>query len=85
MRSLGIRTTASFVAEPECDGVAERFIRTLKEQLLWIENFDTVEELRLAILDSKQRCNGGWLVQRHGHIRPDQTRARLKPLPAQAA
>ena len=39
MRFLGIRTTASFVAEPECNGVAERFIRTLKEQLLWIESF----------------------------------------------
>ena len=29
-------------------GVAEHFIRTLKEQLLWVETFDTVEDLRLA-------------------------------------
>lgn len=85
MRFLGIRTTASFVAEPECNGVAERFIRTLKEQLLWIESFDTVEELRLALLDFKQRYNDGWLVQKHGHITPNQARAKLKPQPAQAA
>jgi len=85
MRFLGIRTTASFVAESECNGAAERFIRTLKEQLLWIENFDTVEELRLALLDFKHRYNDSWLVQKHGHITPNQARARLKPLPAQAA
>lgn len=85
MRFLGIRTSPSFVAEPECNGVAERFIRTLKEQLLWIESFDTVEELRLALLDFKDRYNNGWLVQKHGHITPNQARAKLKPLPAQAA
>ena len=33
---------------PEADGCAERFIRTLKENLLWVCHFATVEELRLA-------------------------------------
>lgn len=28
-----------------CSGVAERFIRTLKEQLVWVRTFQTVEEL----------------------------------------
>ncbi len=27
---LGIRSTPAYVGEPECNGVAERFIRTLK-------------------------------------------------------
>ncbi len=30
---LGIRSTPAYVGEPECNGVAERFIRTLK--LIW--------------------------------------------------
>ncbi|MFT5457761.1 MAG: putative transposase [Myxococcota bacterium] len=30
---LGVRSSPAFVAEPECNGVAERFVRTLKEQL----------------------------------------------------
>ena len=34
--------------EPEGNGVAERFIRTLKENLLWVRSFETIEELRLA-------------------------------------
>ena len=45
---LGIRSSPSFVAAPEGNGCAERFIRTLKEQLLWVETFETVEQLRLG-------------------------------------
>ena len=37
LRFLGIRSSPSFVAAPEGNGCAERFIRTLKEQLLWVE------------------------------------------------
>jgi putative transposase len=36
---------------------AERFIRTLKENLLWIRTFRTVEELRLALIDFRQTYN----------------------------
>jgi hypothetical protein len=43
----------AFVREPEGNGVAERFIRTLKEQLLWVWTFDTVEELRQALFEFK--------------------------------
>ena len=32
---FGIESSPSFVREPEGNGVAERFIRTLKENLLW--------------------------------------------------
>ena len=54
---LGIRSSPSFVAAPEGNGCAERFIRTLKEQLLWVETFETVEQLRLALLAFKDRYN----------------------------
>jgi transposase InsO family protein len=32
---LGMRSSPSYVGQPEGNGVAERFVRTLKEQLLW--------------------------------------------------
>src|SRR5439155_12162640 len=35
--------------EPETNGCVERFIQTLKEQILWIERFDTLEQLRARI------------------------------------
>ena len=40
LRFLGIASSPAFVREPEGNGVAERFIRTLNEQLLWVQTFD---------------------------------------------
>lgn len=74
---LGIRSSASFVAEPECNGVAERFVRTLKHQLLWLRTFDTIEELRLGLHAFKDLYNQAWLVQKHGHRTPAQVRAHF--------
>ena len=70
MTFLGIQTSPSFVREPEGNGVAERFIRTLKEQLLWIRRFGTVAELQAALDDFRVRYNETWLVARHGYISP---------------
>ena len=67
---LGIESSPAFVREPEGNGCAERFIRTLKEQLLWVRTFDTVEELRIALLAFKERYNREWLIERHGHQTP---------------
>jgi transposase InsO family protein len=75
LRFLGIASSPAFVREPEGNGCAERFIRTLKEQLLWIERFDTVEALRLALLTFKDRYNQEWLIERHGHQTPAAVRA----------
>jgi transposase InsO family protein len=76
LKFLGIESSPAFVREPEGNGVAERFIRTLKEQLLWVRTFDTVEELRLALLEFKDRYNRGWLCERHGHQTPLAIRAQ---------
>src|SRR3954466_14022154 len=42
IRFLGIESSPAFVREPEGNGCAERFIRTLKENLLWVRRFETV-------------------------------------------
>lgn len=81
---LGIESSPSFVKAPEGNGIAERFIRTLKEQLLWIHTFDTVEELRQALLEFKERFNRHWLLQRHAYATPSQVRAAHSPM-AEAA
>ena len=51
IKCLGIEASPSFVREPQGNGVAERFIRTLKENLLWVRTFDTIEELRAALIE----------------------------------
>src|ERR1700737_2673594 len=77
---LGIEASPSFVREPEGNGVAERFIRTLKENLLWVRTFDTIEELRAALVEFARRYNETWLVARHGYRTPAQVRADQRRL-----
>ncbi|MBK8276251.1 MAG: DDE-type integrase/transposase/recombinase [Nitrospira sp.] len=77
LRFLGIMSSPAFVRAPEGNGVAERFIRTLKEQLLWVQTFRTVEELRLALLDWLRLYNEQWLIERHGFRSPSQVRRDL--------
>ncbi len=50
---LGAKRSPAFVRVPEGNGCAERFIRTLKENLLWVRTFDTLEDLRQSLLAFK--------------------------------
>jgi putative transposase len=74
LRFLGIESSPAFVRAPEGNGCAERFIRTLKEQLLWVRSFRTVEELREALHEWVKIYNESWLVERHGHRSPAEVR-----------
>jgi len=80
IRFLGIEGSPSFVREPEGNGVAERFIRTLKENFLWVHTFGTIEDLRRALRDFVAHYNATWLVARHGYRTPDQIRAEQRSL-----
>jgi transposase InsO family protein len=75
IRFLGIASSPAFVREPEGNGCAERFIRVLKENLLWIRRFDTIEELRLALQAFRHTYNQTWIIERHGYRTPAQVRA----------
>ena len=74
LRFLGITFSPAFVRAPEGNGVAERFIRTLKEQVLRVRTFQTVEDLRLALHDWLHLYDEQWLVERHGFRAPTQVR-----------
>jgi putative transposase len=75
LRFLGMESSPAFVREPEGNGCAERFIRTLKENLLWVRRFETVEELRLALQGFRETYNRTWIIERHGYKTPAQVRA----------
>jgi putative transposase len=74
LRFLGITSSPAFVREPEGNGGTERFIRALKEHLLWLTTFDTVEDLRLALHEFQRQDNETWLIGRHGYKTPAQVR-----------
>jgi putative transposase len=85
IRFLGVESSPAFVREPEGNGCAERFIRTLKENLLWVRRFETVEELRSALVAFKRTYNQAWIIERHGYRTPAQVRAdQLGQLPMAA-
>ena len=71
---FSIERSPAFEQAPEGNGCAERFIRTLKENLLWVRTFDTVEQLRQALLEFRQTNNSTWLIKRHGVRTPDAVR-----------
>lgn len=79
---LGITSSPAFVRQPEGNGCIERFFRTLKEQLLWVRPFDTVEDLRQALLAFQDTYNRAWLIARLGYRSPTQARQAFAVRPA---
>ncbi len=68
---LGIARSPAYHYEPETNGCAEKFIQTLKEQVLWIERFATFEELRAAVRRFAARG-----VRKLGQVRETSPRER---------
>jgi putative transposase len=80
LRCLGLTSSPALVRQPPGNGCAERLIRTRKENLRWLTTFDTVAELRGALLECQQRDHEAWLIGRHGdntptHVRQEQLAA----------
>jgi len=67
----------SYVGEPECNGIIERFMRTLKEECLYLHDFATLEEARRVLGEFITRYNTQWLIERHGHRPPAAVRQAL--------
>jgi transposase InsO family protein len=61
----GLESSPSFVREPQGNGIAEWFMRPLKEQLLWIHDCQDVEELNAGLQAWRER---------HGYSSPAQVR-----------
>lgn len=78
----------SFHREPETNGVAEKALQTLKEQLLRIERFDTLEKLRQAVRHFGRgfgrTYNEHWLIECHDYRTPIEAREHLRSKAAAA-
>jgi putative transposase len=53
--------------------------------LLWVRTFETIEELRQALLAFRETYNATWLIERHGCLTPDQFRQNQLQTAAVAA
>jgi putative transposase len=72
---LGITISPSYLGEPQCNGVIERFMRTLTEQCLYLHRFQTLEEAWAIIAQFIERYNDAGLIERLGYRTPAQARA----------
>ena len=83
IKAWGIAPSFAFLQEPETNGVAERFIRTLKEQAIYGRIFQNIEEVRQAVAEFVDRYNRQWRVEKNGFRSPYEMRG-LQRLPEAA-
>lgn len=72
---LGLGNSPGFVHEPETNGVIERFFRTLKEECLWVHDFEDVEQARKVVGEWIETYNREWLIERNGYRSPGEVRS----------
>ncbi len=76
VKHWGIRPSFAFIEQPQTNGVAERFIRTLKEQVIYGRVFQNLQEVREAVRRFVDTYNREWLVEKNGFLSPWQTRVQ---------
>jgi len=79
IRFWGIAPSFAFVAEPQTNGVAERFNRTLKEQAIFGRIFLDIAEVQVAVREFVTNYNNHWLVEKLGFKSPVQARMEHSP------
>ncbi|MFM0125421.1 integrase core domain-containing protein [Paraburkholderia sp. RL18-101-BIB-B] len=83
IRFWGIAPSYAFVAEPQTNGVAERFNRTMKEQAIHGRIFRSLADVRAAAIAFKDRYNRDWRLEKLGFKSPLEARQeRLMKLAA---
>ena len=73
--SLGIRQAFTAYANPKGNADTERLIRTFKEELLWLREWTTVEEVAQAAKEFVPNFNAGYLHSALEYKTPDKFEA----------
>lgn len=60
----------AFIEQPQTNGVAERFFRTLKEQVIFGRTFKNADEVRQAVAPFIESYNRSWRLERLGYMSP---------------
>lgn len=74
LKFLGLIYSPAFVRSPQCNGIIERFHRTLNEQVFDLYDFESLEEARKVIGEFIERYNRYWLIHRLGLKSPQEYR-----------
>jgi putative transposase len=74
VKAWGFAPSYAFVSQPETNGVAERFFRTLKEQVIYGGVFQNLEEVSRAVAEFVELYNDQWLIEKNGYRSPLEAR-----------
>ena len=74
LKYFGIRQSLAYVGEPQTNGVVERFWKTLKKQVLEGRIYQTLADLRKALVDFVALYNRAWRLEKLGGHTPDEAR-----------
>lgn len=74
IKAWGIAPSFAFLEQPQTNGVAERFFRTLKEQVIYGRVYVNLEEVRQAVLRFVELYNSQWLIEKNGYLSPADAR-----------
>ncbi|MGC8848767.1 MAG: transposase [Conexivisphaera sp.] len=70
----GIAQSFSFVAQPQGNGIAERFIKTLKQQAIYGRVFRNAQEVQETVAAFVQHYNHHWRIERLRFLTPAEAR-----------
>jgi transposase InsO family protein len=76
LKHWGIKPSFAFIEQPQTNGVAKRFIRTSKEQVIYGRVFQNLQKVREAVRHFVDIYNRVWLVEKNGFKSPWQARAQ---------
>lgn len=76
MNFLGLNMSKSYVRSPECNGIIERFHRTLEEQVFQINTFESLEQANETIEKFIYNYNNEWILHRLGFCSPIEYRKK---------
>lgn len=78
MSFLGLDLSKSYVRSPECNGIIERFHRTLNEQTFQVNNFEPLEEAKIGIETFIENYNNDWMLHRLNYCSPVEARKKYQ-------
>ena len=78
LRYWGIHPSFGFLEEPETNGVAERWNRTLKEQAVYGRVFRNLADVRAAVAEFVERYNQCWRLEKLAYRTPSEAREEYK-------
>jgi len=76
MKFPGLEMSKAFIRSPECNGIIERFHRTMEEQVLQIETFSSFGEAYSVINHFIDNYNADWIFHRLDYCSPVEYREK---------